>query len=355
MKKILLILVGGTICTAVNEKGTLSVFAGAGTQLTENFYRSGSKFTDGVEFVLTENLFILSENMTVKKWNLMIETYRKYLVKDTFDGVIFAHGTDTLAYSAALFSQLLSDSAVPVFFVSSNARLSSERANGNDNFRYAVECIVRGVAPNVYAIYKNISDGRMYLHLASRLTQCENYSDDFRSFGAIDITDINDENAVVYLEEIQKRYPPDARMSMIDIKTIPPLSDCVLMLTPYVGLRYDVIDYAKFSAVLHGTFHSGTACADIASDPHSALFMLDACAKEKVDVYLAPSKPEGEVYDTVRVIGTHGEEEYRVRFLYGYTNEMAYVKLLLAYSVLEESERETFIRTEQNFERIDQE
>ena len=107
MKKILLILVGGTICTALNEKGTLSVSEKAGSVLTDNFEKSGSGFAKNVKFTLTENLFILSENMTVKNWNLMLETYRKNIGKDNFDGVIFAHGTDTLAYSSALFSLLL--------------------------------------------------------------------------------------------------------------------------------------------------------------------------------------------------------------------------------------------------------
>ena len=62
---------------------------------------------------------------------------------------------------------------------------------------------------------------------------------------------------------------------------------------------------------------------------------------------------EGEIYDTVRVIASHGEGNEKIRFLYGYTNETAYAKLLLAYSVMSEEEREEFIRTERNFEKID--
>ena len=193
MKKILLILVGGTICTALNEHGTLSISEGAGIKLIENFKSSGSPFKEDVEIIPTENLFILSENMSIPNWNLILDTYRKHLNTDNFDGVIFAHGTDTLAYSTSLFSLILANTDIPVFFVSSNARLDLERANGNDNFRYAVELICKGIEPNVYATYKNISDGRMYLHLGSRLEQCRNYSEDFFSQGAIDITEISDE------------------------------------------------------------------------------------------------------------------------------------------------------------------
>ena len=49
---------------------------------------------------------------------------------------------------------LLADTKIPVFFVSSNERLESSRSNGDANFRYAVECICRGIEPNVYVTYK---------------------------------------------------------------------------------------------------------------------------------------------------------------------------------------------------------
>ena len=190
MKNILLILVGGTICTALNDEGMLSVSGEAGALLKSNFEKSGSPYAYKVQIDLTENLFILSENMTVEKWNLMADTYRAFTQKKKYDGIIFAHGTDTLAFSASLFSMWLCGTDIPVFFVSANERLTSPRSNGNDNFRCAVECICRGIRPDVYAVYKNLSDGRMYLHLASRLEQCRNYSEDFTSFGAIDISDI---------------------------------------------------------------------------------------------------------------------------------------------------------------------
>ena len=356
MKKILLILVGGTICTALNENGTLSVSSKAGALLKSNFENSDSVYSKNTEIVLSENLFILSENMTVGKWNLIIDTYRRYTKSEKYDGVIFAHGTDTLAYSAALFSMLLSGTDIPVFFVSSNAPLTSERANGNDNFRYAVECICRGISPNVYVTYKNISDKKMYLHLGSRLKQCENYSEDFRSVGAIDITDISDENCADYFEKIEAEFPSSGRKPLVDIYGDLHLSDCVLMITPYVGLNYDAFDFSRFSAVLHGTFHSGTACAEMtetSSDygSSSILHMIDLCAAANTDMYYSPSKMTGEIYDTVRIIGSHTADGKGVNFLYGCTNEAAYAKLLIAYSVLKDKSKTTeFIETQCNFE-----
>lgn len=332
MKKILLILVGGTICTALNEYGALSISEGAGLKLIENFKNSDSPFKDEVEIVPTENLFILSENMSIPNWNLIIDTYRKYINTDTFDGIIFAHGTDTLGFSTALFSLILANTDIPVFFVSSNARLDSDRANGNDNFKYAVELICRGIEPNVYATYKNISDGRMYLHLGSRLKQCPDYSEDFFSEGAIDITEIPDKA----LNEIKEKYPQKEKSPLIDINGDWLLDNKVLMITPYVGLDYTSFNYGKFSAILHGTYHSGTACAEPYGN--SVLHLMDLCEKENpdIDIYLSPSKTWGEIYDTVRVINSRKTNQKKINFLYGCTNETTYAKLVLAYSVFKD-------------------
>ena len=163
MKEILIIPVGGTICTSLSSEGTLKIDGKAGSLLVESYLKSDSPYVGDVNFTLAENLYILSENMTIEKWNLIIETYRKHSSCKEYDGVILAHGTDSLAYSAALFSVILENTKMPVFFVSSNERLESARANGNDNFRCAVECIAGNITPDVYVPYKNLSDGKMLL------------------------------------------------------------------------------------------------------------------------------------------------------------------------------------------------
>ncbi len=351
MKKILLILVGGTICTTLNDNGTLSVDKNAGARIVENFRKSESVYRD-TQIDLSENLMILSENMTVSDWNRILDTYRKCTKEKSYDGIIIAHGTDTLAYTASLFSMVLAGTNIPVIFVSANARLESARSNGNDNFRCAVECICRGIPANIYAVYKNISDKHIYLHLASRLEQCRNYSEDFNSFGAIDITDINDENSDEYFDVIKRSYPRDEIKTFIDVMGDWHLSQCVLMITPYVGIDYSAFDYSKYSAVLHGAYHSGTACSEAGEHKDTVRYMIDKCARIGVDTYFSPSRQAGEIYETVEHIAGHKTENgRRINFLYGATSEVAYAKLLLAYSVFkDEEERNEFISTECNFE-----
>ncbi len=362
MTNILLLLVGGTICTSLNEDGNLSVSKEAGVLLKYNYLKSDSLYAGSVNIELTKNLYILSENMTVKKWNTVIDTYRKYVADKKYDGVILAHGTDTLAYSAALFSMLLSSTEIPVFLVSANENLRSERTNGNENFRCAVECICRKISPNVYVPYKNLSDGKMYIHLASRLKQCENYSEDFHSVGELDVTNMTEDNYCEYFARLEKMYPQSSKKTVVDFFGDWKLKDCILFITPYVGINYAAYKYNSFSAVLHGTFHSGTACAQKGErssryDRFSILYMMDKCfrSKKSIDVYFAPSELKKGTYETVSVIGNHTVNGKKINFINGYTNEMAYAKLVIAYSLFEnEEDRNRFIFNEYNFELIKQ-
>ena len=344
MVRIFIVLCGGTICTSVEEMGNDRVRViseGAGTLLQKNFYDANPELKGEVTFDCSKNFKILSENMTIEKWNLLIDFFREKETKlKGYDGIIIAHGTDTLAYSSAMFSLLLKSLLVPVFFVSSNAPLSNDNANGNENFRAAVNCIRSRITPGVYTVYKNPSSGRMFLHLASRLKQCRNYEEDFYSEGAVDITCLPAEQyADLYKDLKQSGLKSDGRDDFtVKLSGEWHLKDCVLRIDPYVGLRYDCFDYSKFKAVLHGSYHSGTVCVtDSFKDDESKkdisgsiMYMLDKC-KNGPDVFLFPVGKNGEIYASAKELAD--SDGGRIKYLYGTTVEMAYAKLLLAYSM----------------------
>lgn len=354
MKKILLILIGGTICTGVDKDGVLSVREDAGVRIVNSFLESDSQVRNGVSFDMSENLFTLSENVTKESFNLMLDTYRKHIKRKDYDGVIFLHGTDTLAYTASLFSIILANTKIPVMFVSANKRPDLVESNGNENFRAAVECICRGIPENVYAVYKNITDSKMYLHLASRLMQCQNYSDDFYSFGAIDITDINGDNCKKYFDSLNKKYPKEKKRAFFDILDDFHITADILMVMPYVNIDYSAYDYKRFSAVMHGTYHAGTACTGAKYEKNTISYLIDKCDEYGIDMYFSPAKKTGEMYETAHFIKNHtAKNGTKIKFLYGATNETTYAKLQLAYSLKEKLDIDEFLNAECNFEFID--
>ncbi len=343
-KKVLVIFTGGTICTTI-ENGIMSTDASATSALIELFKKSDSPCKKDVEFEKGKIFNILSENMTIKKWNEIIEYFQEILptVSD-FDGIIVAHGTDTLAYSTALFSLLLKGLSIPVFFVSSNNPILCEngtpnpKANGAENFRAAVECICKGISPDVYATYKNPEDNRMYLHKGENLIQCCIYDENFYSADALDITDID--KAEFNTAEKHDKTSIDC-LPIMKIKG-KKLEECILKITPYVGLNYDMIDQKKAKAILHGTYHSGTSCVvrtaenpDYSNNKGSILYFFDKCAEDNIPFYYSPSKTGAEhtVYASVPFIENHTCNGQRVRIHYGMTDELMYAKLLIAYSM----------------------
>ena len=76
--------------------------------------------------------------------------------------------------------------------------------------------------------------------------------------------------------------------------------------------------------------------------------------QKKLSVLCYLSKNSGEIYDTVRVIGSHEANKKKINFLYGCTNEAAYAKLILAYSIFKvKNDIEKFLNTEVNSEFFD--
>lgn len=305
--KILLIMTGGTICSFENERGERAADTERAEALIVNNFKNGdSLYRDSVDFDVKAPLNILSENMTVAGWNTLVAQMKGYKYGE-YDGVIILHGTDTLAYTSALLSLLMSGTDVPVFLVSSQLPIYMEEANGNENFKTAVELIAKKVAPNVYAVYRN-NDG-IYVHLASHLLQCANNSHEFYS------------NDMKRLEDFAGVASPRGDMPLYKCGSLTP---SVLKISEYVGIDYNRFLLDGVKAVLHGTYHSSTLAVDTESERYSALSLIDRCRSESIPFFIHPCDSEAYDYESTGKAIRHGAIA-----LSGITSEMAYVKLLV--------------------------
>ncbi len=331
---ILLVLTGGTICSFSDEKGEKSTdIEKAKSLIVEKFRKTDSKYR-GVEFENRMPIDTLSENMTLDKWNTLISALKGYDLSE-YKGVIILHGTDTLAYTSSLLSLLLAGIKVPVFLVSSQESLESDTANGNENFRVAVEFIMNGIVPNVYVPYKN-SDGKMYLHLGAHLTQCAPLSNDFYSLDA-KVLETDGSDGVLGV-----KFETNSNL----LEKIGELFPCVLKITPYVALDYSVFNMDKIKAVVHGTYHSQTLCAEEESSKFS-VFALSKCFRDEktgkapeIPLFIEPCNyKENEnksCYETTALAVKKGAIS-----VWGMTSEMVYVKALVGTAL--GKERETLV------------
>lgn len=320
--KILLILTGGTICSFDRGDGERAADTHRAEALIVQNYKE--EYGDTVEFDARFPLNILSENMTISHWNTLLGALKSYDLS-AYDGVILLHGTDTLAYTASLLSLLLCGIKIPLLLVSAQLPLTDKNTNGNENFRAAVELIERGIAPNVYAVYRN-SDDITYLHHGAHLRQCENHSDDFFS---ADMMPISAAKSLSLVSKEPLLYRLDT------------LCASVLRIEPYVGLDYGHFSLDGVDAVLHGTYHSGTACID--PDGHTSLrFLLRRCKEKKIPLLLSPCNEDSYAYETTGEALRSGAIA-----LSRMTPEMTYAKLLVGLSLgFSGKNLEKFMKTE---------
>ena len=118
MKKILTVYTGGTICCEADGKMRNLNPKLAKRALISNFSAGKSKYSQlTVELFEDSNLEskkqTLSENMTLKKLSDIIEHIKSFDLSK-YCGVIVMHGTDTLAFTASIFSYVFSDIDIPM-------------------------------------------------------------------------------------------------------------------------------------------------------------------------------------------------------------------------------------------------
>lgn len=314
MINILLILTGGTICSFANSDGERSAnVKKAEALIVDIFNKSESEYAGKVNFKTKKVLNVLSENMTLSNVNKLIGAFNKEDLSK-YDGVIVLHGTDTLAYTSSLLSVALSGISIPVILVSSALPIYMEDANGRDNFKTAIELISKGIAPNVYAVYKN-SNKKTYVHDADKLRQCENDTNDFFSDTMSEYTSLS-----------HKALKGCNGECLTD--SFPKLTPNVLIIKPYTGLDYSRFSLRGVKAVLHETYHSSTAPAMSESNRFSLLHLKKRCDKVGIPIYLHGCDENAYDYETTGRLLKSG-----IKPLSNITLETAYARLLAGCSM----------------------
>lgn len=133
MKKILLIATGGTIASTTGKHG-LSPTVSAGELL--GFVPEINNFCTA-DYIQPYN--IDSTNITPAHWLKLAAAIRENY--DDYDGFVVCHGTDTMAYTAAVLSYLIQNSKKPIVLTGSQKPIDLEdtdaRINLRDAFSYA--------------------------------------------------------------------------------------------------------------------------------------------------------------------------------------------------------------------------
>ena len=125
MKKILLIATGGTIASGNTESGLTPTISG------EELLKSVPGLKNICEPHAIQVLNLDSTDMTPADWLVISGAIERYY--DEYDGFVVAHGTDTMAYTAAALSYLVRRSPKPIVLTGAQKPIHSENTDSQVN------------------------------------------------------------------------------------------------------------------------------------------------------------------------------------------------------------------------------
>lgn len=279
-----------------------------------------SRYGSAVEFDELRPLNILSENVQPSDLEKMADCVRG-VDKTKYDGIIITHGTDTLCFTANLFSQIFCDTELPTVFVSALYPLDDSRSRGVENFANAVSFIGSVDFGGVFVSFENHGEN-CKIHLASRLVAATQISGNYESilgvhFGeVVNGSFIYNENALnpTFGQLRKKRKPCKAQKLCMDLVTIQAHS--------LLNFDYYRFTEVKPKAVMVQLYHSGTVCTE-GKEANFKNF-LSYCKGLDIEVVIAPVDSRARTYGSAVGLTEMCTTAYDISF------EMATVKVLLA-------------------------
>lgn len=314
--RICVIFTGGTIGSCSNG-GVVDLKPETGSLLIEK-YRE--RFGNQIEFDELRPLNILSENMQPSDLQTMADCIRG-VDKERYDGIILTHGTDTLCFTANLFSQLFCDIEIPLVLVSALYPLDDERSRGVENFAGAVTFIGSADYGGVFVSFENHAEN-CKIHLASRLISASQISGEYESILNVPYGEIRgwrfvyneNENNPTPSQLRRPRKPCEAQQMCTDLVTIQAHS--------LLNFDYYRFTEVKPRAVMVQLYHSGTVCTE-GKEANFKNF-LAYCKGLGIEVVIATIDSKARVYGSAVGLADMCTASYDISF------EMATVKVLLA-------------------------
>ena len=194
MKHILLIATGGTIASKKSDNG-LSPQISPKELLS---YIPDVKSHCEVSTISLLNLD--STNIEPKHWKVMAECIRDHY--EEYDGFVLAHGTDTMAYTAAALSYMIQNTKKPIVITGSqkpiNLDSTDAKTNLLDSFIYACDDQSQGV--------QIVFDGKVIAGTRAKKVRSKSYN----AFSSIDfpcLAMIQEGHIVRYLPRQQYEKP----------------------------------------------------------------------------------------------------------------------------------------------------
>lgn len=292
MKKIMILMTGGTIASVSTKQGLVP--DNEGTLLRYDYMREkemqypGDKSAPQQVLLEWKEVFNLdSSNVAPKEWKLLAEEIESVFQSKKYDGIVVTHGTDTMAYTMAGISFLLKEVPIPVVFTGSQLPFEAEETDAVRNLTDAITTALDGVPGIVLVFAGRIIDALYAKKVYSRQKQA------FESVHMPEAGCIDVQGRIVW-----QHAPvgvPD--MTFSDDATFrEPV--CIRLLPGMDGSLIDTLVQAGYRAIILEVFGCGGIPENLlpairrAKEKHTAVFAVSQCLHDGTDlsVYEVGSK-----------------------------------------------------------------
>jgi len=291
LPKVTIISTGGTIASRVDYRtGAVRPALSA-----SDLYSVVPELSD-IATIDAEILFsIFSEDMTTERWTELAKAVAKHIKKGE-DGVIVAHGTDTMGYTAAALSFALQDLPVPVILVGSQRSADRPSSDAATNLTGAVTAAAKAPFAEVaLAMHETPSDKAIVLHRGTKVRKCHtSRRDTFKSINTQPLAKVENGKIIMLTQEYRKR---DKGRKLV-LK--PNFEEKVALIKFYPDFNHEVIDHLV-SRGYKGIILEGTGLGHIS---HNCLNSVRTAIEKGVIVAMTSQciwgRVDMNVYDTGR-------------------------------------------------------
>lgn len=204
LPKVAIVSTGGTIASRVDYRT-----GGVRPALTASDLYSVVPELSEIATIDAEIVFSLfSENITPKHWTKIAKVTAKY-IENGVAGVVVAHGTDTMGYTAAALSFALQNPPVPVIMVGSQRSADRPSSDAATNLIGAVKAAANAPFAEVaLAMHETVSDKTIIFHRGTKVRKCHtSRRDTFKSINTTPLARMKNGQIEMLIKNYRKRSP----------------------------------------------------------------------------------------------------------------------------------------------------
>lgn len=308
-----IISTGGTVASIIDYK-TGAVHPAF---TADDLLRANPELMDQANIKGEAILNILSENMKPKYW---IKTAQSIAdeINEGSDGVILAHGTDTMHYTSAALSFILQ---TPVPVILTGAQRSSDRPSSDAflNLMMSVAAAKSDLAEVMVCMHASEDDSYAYLHRGTKVRKMHtSRRDTFRSINTQPLARIENGKIKLLDENVHYNMRNDGSVELNDN-----LEPRVALIKSYPGISSEIIDY-HLDKGYRGLVLEGTGLGHI---PDEIIPALERANDNKIPVIMTSQCIYGRINMNVYSTGRRLVESGVISAL-DMLPETAYVKLI---------------------------